>query len=59
MIDRRDFQPPAATQVVAAEMPTLTSLLSLAVGVVVVAALYFGRDVLVPVMLAILLSLIL
>ena len=59
MIDRRDLPPAPAAQVIAAETPTLTTLLSLAVGVVVVAALYFGRDVLVPVMLAILLSLIL
>lgn len=43
----------------AAEIPGLTGLLSLAVGVVVVAALYFGRDVLVPIMLAILLSFVL
>lgn len=41
------------------EMPGLTGLLSLATGVVVVAALYLGRAVLVPIMLAVLLSFVL
>ena len=59
MMDARDLPRPPPAKVVAAETPTLGSLLSLAVGVVVIAALYFGRDVLVPVMLAILLALIL
>jgi predicted PurR-regulated permease PerM len=39
--------------------PDASSLLSLAVGVVVVAALYLGRDVLVPIMLAVLLAFVL
>lgn len=40
----------------AAETPQLRGLLSLAVGVVFVSALYFARDVLVPITLAVLLS---
>ncbi len=53
--------PPARqpTKIVAAETPGMTSLLTLAVGVVVVAALYFGRDVLIPITLAVLLSFLL
>ena len=46
-------------QVAPAEVPGLGALLALAVGVVAVAALYFARDVLVPMMLAVLLSFIL
>ena len=42
-----------------AEIPALTRLLSLATGVVVVATLYLGRAVLVPIMLAVLLSFVL
>ncbi|HTW25906.1 MAG TPA: AI-2E family transporter [Acetobacteraceae bacterium] len=42
-----------------AETPGLTGLLTLAVGVVVVAGLYFGREVLIPVTLAVLLSFVL
>ncbi|MGI4877004.1 MAG: AI-2E family transporter, partial [Janthinobacterium lividum] len=48
-----------AAKVPAAEVPGLSALLSLAVAVVVVAALYLARDVLVPIMLAVLLSFIL
>ncbi len=44
---------------VAAEIPGLTGLLNLAVGVVVVATLFLARDVLVPIMVAILLSFVL
>lgn len=54
--------PPAPVdraQVPPADAPGLSALLTLAVGVVVVAALYLGRDVLVPIMLAVLLSFIL
>ncbi|WP_425229264.1 AI-2E family transporter [Sphingomonas sp.] len=40
-------------------MPGLNGLLGLAVGVVVIAALYFAREVLVPIMLAVLLSFVL
>ncbi len=46
-------------QVVAAEVPGVGALLALAVGVVTVAALFLARDVLVPIMLAVLLSFIL
>lgn len=46
-------------QVPPAEVPGLAALLGLAVGVVVVAALYLARDVLVPIMLAVLLSFVL
>ncbi len=46
-------------QVVAAELPGVNSLLTLAVGVVVVGALYLARDVLIPVTLAVLLSFLL
>ncbi|MFD2184973.1 AI-2E family transporter [Rhodoplanes azumiensis] len=42
-----------------AESPTLAELLTLAVGVVVVVALYLGRDVLVPIALAVLLTFVL
>ncbi len=51
--------PAARMQVVPAEAPSGGSLLALAVGVVTVAALYLARDVLVPIMLAVLLSFIL
>ncbi len=44
------------TQVPPAETPGLTSLLTLAVAVVVIAGLYLGRDVLIPITLAVLLS---
>ncbi|MGI4880506.1 MAG: AI-2E family transporter [Janthinobacterium lividum] len=54
-----EIDPPPRAQVVPAEVPGLAALLSLAVGVVSVAALYLARDVLVPIMLAILLSFIL
>lgn len=40
----------------ASDTPSLRSLLSLAIGVAVVAALYFGREVLIPITLAVLLS---
>ena len=57
MIDIDPVAPRA--QVAPAETPGLGALLSLAVGVVTVAALYLARDVLVPIMLAVLLSFIL
>ncbi len=47
-------RPPAA--VAAAETPGLTGLLSLAVAVVVIAALYFAREVLLPITVAVILS---
>jgi predicted PurR-regulated permease PerM len=43
----------------AAETPSLANLVTLAVGVVVVAALYFGRDVFLPIVLAVLLAFVL
>lgn len=49
----------AVPRVTPAEMPSLSSLLTLAVCVVVVAALYLGRDVLVPITLAVLLTFVL
>lgn len=50
-------KPPA--QVEAAGAPSIDSILALMVGVVSIAALYFGRDVLVPITVAILLSFVL
>ncbi|WP_375428629.1 AI-2E family transporter [uncultured Sphingomonas sp.] len=47
------------TEVPMANVPGLTGLLGLAVGVVVIAGLYFGREVLIPITLAILLSFVL
>src|SRR6201989_2980771 len=47
------------TVVVPAETPGLSGLLTLAVAVVVVAALYLGRTVLIPITLAVLLSFLL
>src|SRR6195952_5775362 len=56
--DGRIIEPrPAA--VTAAETPGLTGLLTLAVAVVVVAGLYLGRTVLIPITLAVLLSFLL
>ncbi len=46
-------------QVEAVEVPNRDGLLSLAIGVTVVATLYLARDVLVPIMLAVLLSFVL
>lgn len=51
--------PTGSAQIVAAQVPGITGLLGLAVGVVIVAALYFGQAVLVPITLAILLSFVL
>ncbi|HEX3351163.1 MAG TPA: AI-2E family transporter [Acetobacteraceae bacterium] len=42
-----------------AELPGLTGLLTLAVGVVIVAGLYFAREVLIPITVAVLLSFLL
>ena len=53
---RRDAAP---AQVEAAAVPGVRELLNLVVGVVVVAALYFGKDVLLPITLAVLLSFVL
>jgi predicted PurR-regulated permease PerM/methylmalonyl-CoA mutase cobalamin-binding subunit len=46
-------------QVDAAQIPALNSLLTLAAGVVAVAALYFAREVLIPITLAVLLAFVL
>jgi predicted PurR-regulated permease PerM len=46
-------------QITPAETPSLRSLLTIAVSVVVVAGLYFGRSVLIPITLAMLLSFLL
>ena len=46
-------------QVTAAEIPGVNALLTLAVGVVIVAALYLAREVLIPIVLAVLLSFLL
>ncbi|WP_207539895.1 AI-2E family transporter [Sabulicella rubraurantiaca] len=51
--------PPPPTPIAPAEAPGLTSLLSLAIGVVVVAGLALARDVLIPITLALLLSFVL
>jgi predicted PurR-regulated permease PerM len=48
-----------SVQVTPAETPSLRSLLTIAVSVVVVAGLYFGRSVLIPITLAMLLSFLL
>ena len=50
---------PGAAPVPAASAPELRSLLSIAVGTLVVAALYFGQDVLIPITLAVMLSFVL
>ena len=49
----------AGVQVAAAQVPGIAGLLGLAVGVVVIAALYFASDVLIPITLAVLLSFVL
>jgi predicted PurR-regulated permease PerM len=54
-----EIDPSPRAQVMPAEVPGLAALLALAVGVVAVAALYLAREVLVPIMLAVLLSFIL
>jgi predicted PurR-regulated permease PerM len=51
--------PPSPASVPASGTPSLSGLGTLAVAVVVVAALYFGREIFVPIVLAILLSFVL
>src|SRR4051794_24492495 len=46
-------------RVVPPDAPGITGLLGLAVGVVIVSALYFAREVLIPIVLAVLLSFVL
>jgi predicted PurR-regulated permease PerM len=50
---------PGAAQISPVSAPELKSLLGIAVGALVVAALYFGHDVLIPIVLAVLLSFVL
>lgn len=50
---------PGAVQIAAASSPELKSLLGIAVGTLTIAALYFGKDVLVPITLAVMLSFVL
>jgi predicted PurR-regulated permease PerM len=54
-----ESQPAAPPRVPAADIPGLQALLAVVVGVVAVAALYFGREILVPITLAVLLSFVL
>jgi predicted PurR-regulated permease PerM len=58
MVDIAPARAPRA-QIVPPELPGVSSLLTLAVCVVVVAALYFAREVLIPITLAVLLSFLL
>ena len=64
-VSRRNLQRPPlppenpGVQVAAAQVPGMAGLLGLAVGVVVIAALYFASDVLIPITLAVLLSFVL
>ena len=51
--------PRLKNQVAAAEVPGLQGLTTLSVGVVVIAGLYLGREVLIPITLAVLLSFVL
>jgi predicted PurR-regulated permease PerM len=51
--------PPPETEIEPPGVPGLSGLLTLAVGVVVLAALYVGREVFLPVVLAILLAFVL
>ena len=50
---------PPQTAIAPAETPSVAGLMTLAVGAVTVAALYFGREVFVPIVLAILFSFVL
>jgi predicted PurR-regulated permease PerM len=59
MPDQIGASVPRRAQIVPTELPGVTSLLTLMVGVVVVAALYLAREVLIPVTLAGLLSFVL
>jgi predicted PurR-regulated permease PerM len=59
MADAPTIRPAPPNEVPPAETPPLASLMTLAVAVVVVTALYFGRDVLLPIVLAVLLAFVL
>ena len=57
--ERRAAREAGAAQVPPASVPEMKTLLALVVSVVVIAALYFARDVLIPITLALLLSFVL
>src|ERR1700760_1059099 len=57
--ERMEFPERRPTVVAPAETPGLSGLLTLAVAVVVIAGLYLGRTVLIPITLAVLLSFLL
>lgn len=59
MSDQPLLPPPHRTSVVPPQTPGTSGLMTLATGVVVVAALYFARSVLIPITLAVLLSFVL
>src|SRR5215207_9475092 len=59
MADAQRPRPAPENEVAPAETPTLASLMTLLVGVAAVAALYFGRDVFLPIVLAVLLAFVL
>ncbi len=59
MADAPSSPAPSRAQVAPAEVPGVSALLTLAVGVVVIAALFLAREVLIPVTLAVLLSFVL
>lgn len=59
MPDSAPSAPAPPPRVAPAEVPGLNALLAVVVGVVAVAALHFGREVLVPITLAVLLSFVL
>ena len=54
-----DSTRPGAVRIVPAAIPEVKSLLRLAIGAMVIAALYFGKDVLIPITLAVMLSFLL
>src|SRR5918993_3328162 len=59
MSEVRPPSPLPTSEVAPAETPTQHGLMTLATGAVVLAALYFGRDVLLPIVIAVLLAFVL
>lgn len=59
MADPSSRRRPPAAEVPAAEVPNIGTLIAIVVAVVTIAALYFAKDVLIPITLAILLSFVL
>ncbi len=57
--EREPSPTPGAAQINAVSVPEMKGLLSVVVGTLVVAALYFGKDVLIPITLAVMLSFVL